>query len=169
VRCICLTRKSAQETTQTPDTSWDTAYWTAWRRRLATPRGAWKLKRYGRWVYTIDARDSSRHHTCHPSSCDQPAGQICATDLRDSFARPLARRDFRKKRPSRAYTSLRETRPVWYVMEGERAAQAVRRRATDSAYRDGAIARKTSSARAAVRAVRPARSMNPTTASAWDR
>jgi len=29
-------------------------------------------------------------------------------------------------------------------MEGERAAQAVRRRATDSAYRDGAIARKSS-------------------------
>jgi hypothetical protein len=74
----------------------------------------------------------------HPhvtSPQDRFARQICAT-ARKAW--------FQEEMPVRAYTSLRQTHPVWYVMEGERAAQAVRRRATDSAYRDGAIARKSS-------------------------
>jgi hypothetical protein len=59
-----FTRKSTRETARAPRASWDTAYWTAWRRRSAPPTwGREKSRRCGRRVYTTDARDSSRHPT----------------------------------------------------------------------------------------------------------
>jgi hypothetical protein len=99
------------------------------------------------------------------------------TSPQDRFTRPLARRDFRKERPSRAYTACTTActqvcaRPVLCGMSWK---ANVRPRPSGDApqIRHTAMARlpgSLPSARAAVRAVRPTRSMNPTTASAWDR
>ena len=91
------------------------------------------------------------------------------TSPQDRFTRPLARRDFRKERPSRAYTACTQVcaRPVLCGMSWK---ANVRPRPSGDApqIRHIAMARLPGSLPSARAAVRSAEERNPTTVSAWD-